>query len=370
MQFLMHSARAAALLAVVALTTGASAQTLVPNSVETGYSVRSVELGVPFGGSIAPDPANPGQFYVSTGFFGSQSVLRVDIDAETTETVAGPFGNVGGISVLEDGSLAITENFSSGTIVRAVDLNIDGDFFDAGEITELIAPILVDFSFSGAQTVVAPPGNAAAIPAGALLVQTADGTTASEVLVVDMPTTAPEFRPSGGAYYSGFQFNGGLAFTSNGSLLVGIGQFDFMFFTASGRLVACVDGDADGTIDAGESNLLLDESALANGLADIACTAEDIVLTVANGGNVGRAGLPVDVLSGPATPLADLLQTNGTYLSSARLDDPAKTFAPFASAPRARLVVGGYVPPFDQATNLLVVEPEPVSSVAVWHLYD
>ena len=126
-----------------------AAGTLVIHSVPAGYTTGSIELGTDYAGALAQDPADPNRLYATTGFFGAQSIIAVDIAGGTTATVATGFGSIGGLAVFSNGDLAITENFTSDTIFRAHDNDLDGKFLSAGEVTELIAPILADGNFSG-----------------------------------------------------------------------------------------------------------------------------------------------------------------------------------------------------------------------------
>jgi len=359
----------AALLCAVAVHPLVAAQIQIL-SVPSGYTTGSIELGVPFAGSLAPLPSDPTKLYVSVGSYGAQSIALVDTVGSTIQIVASGFGSIGGIAVLSNGDLAITENATSETVLRAHDLTSDGDFLDPGEITELISPILVDspFGFTGAQVAVAPVGNAAAIPAGALVIQTADGETSSELLVVENPETSPAFRPLGGAFFGGFQYNGGVDFTSNGHVIMGESMFDLLTFTSSGRIFALVNTNADAVIGPGEWNVLVSETQLSAGLSDLAISHEDNVFTVEGSGTVRSFPLPADLLSGSATPTA-FAQTDSPYLSTVRFDDKTKTFAPGATAPSARLYLGGYASDWTAATNLVWIQPQPSSNVENWTLY-
>ncbi len=360
--------REAALLALLAaLSMPASAQ-LTATSVPPGYTASSVELGQPFAGALAFDPVDPEIFYSSVGAFGNMSILRVDTGAETTTTVAGPFGSIGGLAMLSNGDLAITENYTSDTIFRARDLNADGDFLDEGELTELISPILTDGDFTGAQIAVAPAGNPSGIPSGSLVIQTADGETNSELLIVRDPETAtPAFRPEGDAYYTGFQYNGGVAFAPGGEIIVGESTLDFFTYASSGRIVALVNTNGDERINAGESNVLVDELLLLNGLTDLTVSGEGRVFFSEGSGDVRSFALPGNLLTGSVTPTV-FAQTNGTYISAVRLN---RTDADFASAnPSVKLYLGGFTPGFVQATNLLVLSPLAPSAVRDWAIYE
>lgn len=357
---------AAASCAAVGMT--AQCVTLQVTSVAAGYTSRSLEIGAPFAGSIAADPADVNKLYVSTGGFNSHAIVAVNAANGTTQTVTPVLGTVGGIAVLSDGSLVITENGTSDTILRARDFTADNDFLDANEVTELIAPILHDGNFSGAQLVVAP-GGAPGIAAGSLVVQTADGNTSSELLVINSPATAPAYQPAGGAYYSGFQYNGGVSFSPGRHVVMGESRFNFSTFTSTGRILGLVNSNADTYIDAGESHVIVDEPELALGVTDLAVSSNGIVYFGENSGMVRYFALPGNLLTGTAAP-ANFASTNGVYLSAIRLDDPTRDFAPGATASTARLYVGGYVGAFEQATNLVVIEPAGTSSVADWALFE
>jgi hypothetical protein len=352
---------------VAALTYG---DTISFTTVPAGYNSGSIELGVPFAGSLAASPSDPTKLYVAVGSFGNQQIVRLDVATQTTSVVATGFSSIGGIAVFSNGDLAITENYTSDTIFRAHDANADGDFLDAGEVAELIAPILADGGdFTGAQVAIAPAGNAAAIPAGSLLVQTADDQTSSELLVIENPLSSPAYRPAGGAFFSGFQYNGGVAFDTAGNVIMGESRFDWLTFTSSGRIYALVNLNANETIDTGESHVIVPEASLSAGLSDLSVSAANAVYFTESSGNIRTFALPSDLLNDTATPTT-FATTNANYLSVCRFDDPTKSFAPNTSQPRARLYVGGYAPSWTAATNILWLEPVPAgSAVNEWELY-
>jgi hypothetical protein len=333
-----------------------------------GYGVQSIELGVAFAGSIAQNPLNDNQVFVSVGGFGTNSVVRVDTQLGTTTTVTGVLGVVAGMTILSNGDLVITETFTSNTILRARDLTADGDFLDAGEITELIAPILT-VDFTGAQAAVAPAGNVSGIPAGSLLVQTSDGATDSELLVIENPTTTPAYRPPGAAYYSGYQYNGGFAFDQAGNIIFGISQFSMITFLSSGKIAALVNSNSDPDIDPGESNVLVDETTLNAGLTDLTVSNEGTAYYTENSGAVKGFQLPANLLTGSGSP-STFLQTDSAYLSIARIDFPGRPFVPTTSSPRARMYVAGLDASFGSATNLLIVSPVVPTAAAGWEMYE
>lgn len=361
---------AAVALLLCALSTFSHANHLSLLSVPAGYTSSSIEVGRDLSGALAQDTLNANRVYVSAGPFGSQQVVAVNTNNGTTQTVTATFGSIGGLAVLANGDLIITENFTSDTIFRAHDGNLDGDFLDPGELTQLIAPILTDGDFTGSQVAVAPAGNVSAIPAGDVLIQTADGNTSSELLVVDSPLASPAFRPSGGAYFSGYQFNGGLAFDPAGNVIFGIAQFNFMTFASSGRIVALVNSNANQVIDSGETNTLVSESILNAGLSDLAVSKEARVLYGENSGSLKTFNLPVNLLTGSGGTPTVFAQTDAAYLSAIRFNDATKTFNPNTGSSGAKLYLVGLLAPFyDSTTNLLIIQPATVSPVQDWQVY-
>jgi hypothetical protein len=347
---------------LITLPHPASAGTLVVNAVPAGYTTGSIELGLDYAGALAQDPADANRLYAAVGSFGAQSILSVNIAAGTTQTVATGFGSIGGLAVLANGDLAITENFTSDTIFRARDTDLDGKFLSAGEVSMLIAPILDDGNFSGTQAAVAPAGNASAIPQGALLVQTADGGTSGELLVIQDPVTSPVYRPAGGAYASGFNYNGGFAFDQQGNVILGSAGF------LSGEILALVNTNANDRIDAGESNVIVGAATLGLGESDLAVSEENRVFFGENSGTVRTFDLPANLLTGTAAPVA-FAQTNATYMSTVRMDFPDRTFASGASETVARLYLSGYLAGFAVASNIAYIQPTPVASVPDWTVY-
>lgn len=348
----------------------ASADHIAFTTVPSGYQAGSIELGVPFGGALAASSADPTKLYAAIGTYGNMQVVRIDTVTETTSVVATGFAAIGGLAVFPNGDLVITENASLDTILRAHDGNADGDFLDTGEVTELIAPILADGgNFTGAQVTIAPAGNAAAIPAGSVLVQTADDQTSSELLVVENPLSSPAYRPNGGAFFSGFQFNGGVAFDVAGNLIMGESLFDWLTFTSSGRIYGLVNLNGNEAIEPGESHVIVPESLLTFGLSDLAVSAENDVYFTESSGNIRRFALPPNLLTDTATPSV-FASTTASYLSVCRFDDPTRSFAPNTTLPRARLYVGGWTPSWVSATNILWLEPIPAnSSIREWVMY-
>ena len=347
----------------LALAVAASAESLEAISVPTGYTSSTVELGLPYAGAIAfsPDPST--KFFAAVGNFGSMEILSVDSDTGTTVAVADGFGAIGGMAVLSNGDLVISENFTSDTIFRARDLDSDGKFFSAGEMTELIPPAFHDGNFSGAQMVVAPAGNPSGIPSGSLVVQTADGGTSGELLVIENPTGVATYFPTDAPFADGLNYNGGVAFEPNGALIVGSAGF------LSAEILALVNANNNDRIDAGERNVLVPTYLTGMGVSDLSVSAESQVYFGENSGIVKSLALPYPLLTGLTEP-AQFAQTNSDYLSTVRLDFPQRTFAAHAAAPSAKLYLGGYLSGFIAATNLVVIGPANTAAVMDWQAFE
>src|SRR5690348_10883317 len=84
----------------VLIASGSLASQMVVSGLPAGYTTSSIQLGSPFGGAMAADPADTDRLYVAAGFFGNQSILRVTVSSGTTSTVATGFGSIGGIAVM------------------------------------------------------------------------------------------------------------------------------------------------------------------------------------------------------------------------------------------------------------------------------
>ncbi|MCX7020011.1 MAG: hypothetical protein WCK47_02520 [bacterium] len=346
-------------------------QMVVQPPYPPGYVFRSLELGQPYGGTMAQDSQAADRLYVAVGSFGNMSILAINKSTGTTVTVAGPFGNIGGLASLSNGDLAIAENFTSDTILRARDFNSDGDFLDTGEISELINPIMTDGDFTGAQMAVAPSSNASGIPGGALMLQSADGNTSSELLVIVNPESSPSYRPPGGAYFAGFQYNGGFAFDNTGNVIIGESRFIWAPYSLSGRIMALVNKNHDDIIGTGEWHTLVDESRMPEGLADLAVSRENVVFFGDSSGVVKTFTLPSDLLTETAVPVP-FLHTNAVYVSTVRFDQPAQTFTAGPTGQVSRLYAGGLSPLYAGFTNLIIVEPENtgMTSAQDWVSYE
>jgi hypothetical protein len=353
----------AAAIAIFLSAAPSAADTLQAISLLPGYVAKPIQLGVPFGGAIAQNPQDENILYVSAGNYGAHTLLEVNVNTGVNRTISPVIGNIGGLAVLNNGDLAITENLTSETILRARDVDGDGAYFSPGEITELLTPILVDSTFTGAQLAVAPADNRAAIPAGSLLVQTADGAGLSEILIIENPETAPAWYPAGASWFSGFTYNGGIAFTDYGDVLCGISEFPV------GRITALVNTNENNRIDAGETRDIVGPDVLENSISDLSSAAYGVTAVVENSGTVRTFNIPENPLTDALPTVGVLAETNATYLSSARFNFPNRSFGQYVGDPVATLYVGGYVT-FPAATNLLAISPTtPPASAKEWQLF-
>lgn len=359
--------RAPSVLALAALAAAtfsarpSGAQTISVIPVPSGYDAGSIPLPRPFTGALAVDPTDDDVVFASVGSFLDSSLVRVDLTSGTATTIAlGPFGNLAGIAafsptelVLLDNATAASGPYPGETILIARDDNpADGDFDDAGEIVELIAPILTA-DFSGAQARIVPPGVPSGIPSGSLMFQTADGGGGGELLVVADPLGAAAYRPAGAPYFTGFDFNGGFDFDASGRIFMG--TLNGTNFT--GEVFALVNLDGDEDIDPGESNLLV---AGEPGMGDLVVDAEDDILfagaTPSFAAGIRTFRAPADPLSGTVSP-GTLATTDAGFLSGLILNSRSRPFEPNAGPGGATLLFGGFTSDFSPGRNLATLTP-------------
>ena len=345
------------------LASVALAESLHAISVPAGYTSSTVELGLPYAGAIAFSPAPSTKLFAAVGSFGSMQILSVDSDTGTTIAVANGLGAIGGMAVLSNGDLVVSENFTSDSLFRARDLDSDGKFFSDGEVTELIPPAFHDGNFSGAQMVVAPAGNPSGIPSGSLVLQTADGGTSGELLVIQNPTGVASYFHTDAPYADCLNYNGGVAFEPNGALIVGSAGF------LTGEILAMVNTNNNDRINVGERNMVIPSLFLGLGVSDLSVSAESKVYFSENSGIVKSFALPYPLLTGSTEP-AQFAHTNSAYLSTVRLDFPERTFAANAASPSAKLYLGGYLSGYVAATNLVVIGPLNTAAVMDWQAFE
>lgn len=352
-----------------------SAQTISFTSVPNGFEAGSINLGAGFKGTLAADPSNPDIVYASVGVWQQQSVVKINLaDSSVTTVATGYFGSIGGMAVPSPHQLIVVDNddYTSNsipgeTILLLTDKNLDGDFDDAGEVEPLIAPILVDGGgFSGAQARIAPAGNPSGIPSGSLLFQNADGGGKADLFVVTNPTNSAlaAYRPAGGAYYSGYDYNGGFDFDSQGRIFMGATNSWF-----SGEVFALVNLNADMDIDAGESNDVVTSLSLSGGISDLIIDGEDDLFLVTNPWGdyqVQQIAIPSDPLNEEALP-APFANTDSSWLTTIMINTKTRPFAAGQNG-GAVMLLGGYKG-WSSATNLLTLKPCLFSEVEDWRLY-
>jgi len=355
----------------------AAGQTISFTGVPPGYEPGSIDLGMGFTGALAVDPLNPNIVYASVGFWQQNQVKKIDLSDLSVRTAAsGLFGSIGGLAVPGPNQLVIIDNddYSSNTIpgetiLLCTDKNMDGDFDDSSEIEEMIAPILVgSFSFTGGQARIAPSGNPSDIPSGSLLFQDADGGSKGDLFVVTNPQSpaTAAFRPSGASYFSGFDYNGGFDFDSQGHIFMGTTNASF-----SGEVLALVNLDHDERIDAGEWNDVITSASLYGGISDMAIDAEDDGFVATNpwdGYQIQSFDIPFDPLHEDGT-LSDFADTNSPWLTSILLNTKELPFES-GEANGATMIVGGYAPGWASATNLLTLKPKYTTGVETWNVYE
>ena len=358
-------------------------QTISWTSVPTGYKPGSIDLspvlgpGEGFTGALAVDPANPHVVYAGVGYWQHQSVVRINISSSSVQKVAsGFFGSIGGLAVPGSGQLIILDNddyttssIPGETLLIATDKNTDGDFDDPGEIEELLSPILVDgiFGFTGAQARIAPSGNPSGIPSGSLVFQNADGGLNADLSVVTNPTSSSTaaYRPPGGAYFGGFDYNGGFDFDSTGRIFMGAANSSW-----TGEVFALVNTNGDQDIDEGEYHDLVSSSTLTGSISDLAIDGEDDVFILTNpwgGYQVQTFDIPADPLSDHALPLA-FADTDSPFLTALLVTDKGLGFEGGENG-GAVMIVGGYASGWANAINLLTLTPSEESGIRDWEVY-
>jgi len=352
-----------------------SAQTISFTSVPNGFEAGSIELGAGFVGALAPDPYNPDIIYAAVGVWQQQYIVKINLaDSTVASAAVGFFGSIGGMAVPAPHQLIVVDNddYTSNTIpgemvLLLTDKNMDGDFDDIGEVEPLIAPLLVDgASFSGAQARIAPAGNPSDIPSGSLLFQNADGGGKADLFVVTNPTDAAlaSYRPEGGAYFSGYDYNGGFDFDSQGRIFMGATNSWF-----SGEVFSLVNLNNDMVIDAGEANDVVTSLSLSGGISDLIIDGDDNIFLVTNpwdGYQVQKVVIPADPLHETATP-SPFANTDSSWLTTIMINTKTRPFKA-GQNDGAIMLLGGYKG-WSSATNLLILKPCPFSEVEDWAIY-
>lgn len=377
------------LIMLAALPLTGMSQTISFTHTPQNYIAGSIDLGQGFAGAITVDPDNPDIIYASVGYWQHMSVVRINLSDESVETAAsGYFGSIGGMAAPGPNQLIILDNddnttssIPGETILLCTDKNTDGDFDDPGEIEELIQPILTSGGdFTGAQAMIVPDGDPYGIPSGSMIFQTADGSGNSEVCIVTEPTssTTAQFFPAGVAFFSGFDYNGGLAFDWQGRLYCGAANDSW-----TGEVYALVNLDYDNKIDPGEYNDVVTSETLFGGISDITMADRSSLLVATNpwtGMQIKNCEIEyqetmngVNILEDDV-PLTDFADTDSPWITNILINSKDYWFFPIQPTtgdgdPFATLIIGGYASGWAPATNLLTLQETVDSSVEEWGLY-
>lgn len=345
----LYQNKAAAVSFLFVFLLSASLYSLDFTYIPDGYKADSINIGDMPSGAFAADPNNPAIIYAGAGSWMNNYIIKVNLSTKTYVNVCSgysgsPFGNAAGLALLPSGELIIVDNANANTIFIARDNDSDGDFNDSGEVSELIAPILADNGdFTGSKTRVVSAAGASSIPGGSIVIQTADGGTLSDLLVITNPAASPAFRPTGGRYFGGFTYDGGFDFDKNGNIIMGTTTSNFL-----SEIWGLVNLNSDEDIDFGESNIILGESRFSSGISDL----------IIDGNNNGYCsnGFAISKFSIPTNPLTDssTLQpyagVNG-WIVGLILNSKTLSFAP-NSGRGAKMVIGAY-----GENNLLILTP-------------
>lgn len=392
-------AAAAAILSLLFLSAQPRAASAAMVVDVPGYEVKTIRVSnietQDEGPALAADPINPWVYSVvdvtggppgSYQGYDTHQVWRLDFSADPPTTsvfsagayrsapgsgvgddvLDSVFGSIGGIAVLADGSLILTDNFTDSqgrgdTIYRARDLNSDGDALDVvdvagtptSETLVLIAPIDTPpgsgyGGFAGVQVEVGPDGNA--------YITTSDGGALGEILRVDDPTSA---TPSIHSFCGGLGFGSGLAFDSTGRLYAGNLDFNYSDYTSTITVYLLDDADHNGVIGgAGESTVVSYDQL--SGLYDLAVSPEgEVFLT---GSNEVRV---LNTATGTSTPFAH--DDAFTFLSDLVFFNPTGGFAPFSGPGGATLIVAD--PNSDGLLAAITPAALPPAGISDWNLF-
>ncbi|KPL12078.1 hypothetical protein AMJ85_02095 [candidate division BRC1 bacterium SM23_51] len=349
------------------------------SSLPPGYVSGEVPLGTNNSASaLAQDPDDDNFIYVAGMFGGEKGIIHLDLrDGAQTRVFACPTTvSVNGFAVLRADVIFISDNANDRLYVLRDDSPHDGDFDDPGEIRALIEPILTHptLGWTGvAVTIVRTAENRLGLPSDTVLFQSEDGgTTQSEVLAVITPLTSPTFQPPGGAFFSGFNYGGGLAIDSKGRLLVASS-----FYPETGKVWICDDVSGDGVIGESESNILLTRASAtteAAGLSALAIDAADNCYVCVGMGYGPTARSDIQTFAVPWDPLHTTATVrtfgalNSPYVTAMIFNTPSRFFAPY-HPDGAILVLLASGPMWDNLDYLLTVQPAGPSGVRQWQLY-
>ncbi len=336
----------------------AQAQTLSFTSVPSGYDAGSIDLPEAFAGALGVDPDFDHIVYAAVGSFQNMKLAKVDLRTGEVKIVAnGPFGAIGGIAPLGSRRVVIVDNATAeggptdDTILIAYDKNSDGDFNDAKEITQLVKPILSGGNWSGSQARLIPSRPGSALTPGSVMIQTADGNGAAELLVIENPKGKAKFAKKS-PFFGGFDYNGGFDFDSSGRVLMGTLTGSF-----TGEIFVLVDRNRDRRIGEDESNLLVEGE---GSMGDMIVDHENDVIFLSFDDSFQAAlktfRVPADPLKETATP-EDFAATDSGYLYSMVINSKQRSFEPDSGPSGAMLIFGGLTGTYESAVNLLTLTP-------------
>lgn len=356
------------------------------------YSIQALTLtttpGESEGPALGAHPTLP-TLYATVGTgggFSNNAIVKVDLSGPTpvvstfsvgagrtsgsglgNDVLNSRFGSVGGIGVLADGSLIVTDNNVNGqgrgdTIYLARDLNNDGDArdivdvdgFDTSETLKLIDPILAPAGsgfggFSGVQVEVDGSGTAYLI--------TSDGPTGTgEILKI---TGAGSPTPAISLFASGFDYGSGLAIAPDGNLYAG--NVDGSF-SPSLRRVRDLTSDGE-ALDTNENiAVTVNGPSAFFGIYDAAASSAGRIFLTANYTDIAQynpADLSLTTFAHDSNPFG--------FLGDLCFVRPAEPFVPGTSALKAQLAVSDTN---GDGVIYLITPNTPTASVAQWELFE
>jgi hypothetical protein len=347
-------------------------------SLPPGYVAGTVSLGTNnHAVALAPDPDDDNFIYVAGSFPTTRTIVRINLStaARTTVFTCPTTVTIAGFAVLNATTIFVSDNWPHHRLFILRDNNPqNGRFNDPGECRELIRPILTNpgGDWTGSAVLALRSGSTRLrLPPNTVLFQSEDdGTTQAEVLAVINPTTNPAFQPPNAAYFSGFNYGGGLALDSKGRLVVASS-----FVPDTGKVWVCEDLNQNGVIGPGESNALFaraSETTHPAGLSALAIDSADrgyvsIGWTDAAHSDIQTFRIPLDPLHQKAS-LATFATLNSPYVSAMIFSSPTRSFDPFVVG-TGTMVLAASDPSYGNLDYLLTVRPKSPTGARRWRLY-
>jgi len=344
-----------------------------------GYVAGKVPLGTGnYATALAADPDNDNFIYAAGMFAGANRIVHLDLrNGHRTSVFTCPTSvTVSGFAVLASDTLFVSDADHDRLYVLRDDHPKDGDFDDPEEVRELIKPILTNpgGDWTGtAVMIVRSRSNRLHLPAGTVLFQSEDGgMTQSEVLAVMNTWTGPSYQPPGKAFFSGFNYGGGLAMDSVGRLLVASS-----FYPNTGKVWICDDLNGDAFIGAGEANILVRRASSTTetaGLSALAIDAADRCYVAVGWGFGSTAQTDIQTFSIPDDPLhrtapvTTFASLGSPYVSATVFNSTSRSFAP-GTANGAVMVLVACDPMWGNLDYLLTLRPAGPTGVRQWRLY-